>query len=166
MTTANDPARATADRELFITRILDAPRSLVWQAWTDPQRLAQWWGPHGMTTPVCEMDLRPGGIFRTVMRDANGVEYPNVGVFLEIRERHHLVFTDAFEADWTPSQHAFMTVKVTFEDFEGKTVCTARAIHWSVADREAHEQMGFQQGWGEMLERLGTYVQQMKENNS
>src|SRR5688500_5098965 len=100
MTSANNPASATADRELVITRILDAPRSLVWAAWTDPQQVARWWGPHGMTTPVCEMDLRTGGIFRTVMRDANCVEYPNVGVFLEIRERHRLVFTDAFEDAW------------------------------------------------------------------
>lgn len=164
MTAANNPTSETADRELVISRILDAPRLLVWQAWIDPQRVAQWWGPHGMTTPVCQIDLRPGGIFRTVMRDPNGVEYPNTLVFLEIRERHWLVFTDAFVEDWTPSEHAFMTVKVTFEDLDGKTVCTAQALHWSAADRAAHEQMGFHQGWGESFERFAAVVTQMKGN--
>jgi uncharacterized protein YndB with AHSA1/START domain len=157
MTEAADTT-PTADRELVLTRIIDAPRERVFMAWTDPKQLAQWWGPHGMTTPVCEMDLRPGGVFRTVLRSADGVEYPNQGVFLEIMEPERLVFTDAFEEGWRPSQHAFMAAVVTFEEHDGKTKYTARALHWSAADREKHEQMGFHKGWGETTDRLEAHL--------
>ncbi len=89
-----------ADRELVTSRIIDAPRTRVFQAWT--RQLPQWWGPHGITTPVCEMDLRPGGIFRTVMRAPAGAEYPTKGVFLEVVEPERIVFTDAFDEGRTP----------------------------------------------------------------
>jgi uncharacterized protein YndB with AHSA1/START domain len=111
-----------------------------------------------MTTPVCEMDQRPGGLFLTVMRSPDGTEYPNKGVYLEIVENERLVFTDAFEPGWLPSNKAFMTAVVTLEDQDGKTVLTARALHWSIADKAAHEQMGFHHGWGESLDRLAALV--------
>ncbi|MGH9364020.1 MAG: SRPBCC domain-containing protein, partial [Thermoanaerobaculia bacterium] len=126
-----------AERELVLLRVIDAPRVRVFQAWT--KQLPQWWGPHGMTTPVCEMDLRPGGVFRTVMRAPDGAEYPTKGVFLEVVEPERIVFTDAYDAGWTPSTEPFMTAIVTFEEHDGKTTYTARALHWTVADREKHE---------------------------
>ncbi|MGH8382179.1 SRPBCC family protein [Pseudomonas sp.] len=144
--------------ELSLTRLIDAPRKKVFRAWTEPDLLAQWWGPNGMTTPLCEMQLWVGGLFRTVMRAPDGTEYPNQGVFLEIVAPERIVFTDAFGPGWVPSNKAFMTVVVTFEDVQGKTQYTARAWHWNAADCLAHEEMGFHRGWGESLDRLVALV--------
>jgi uncharacterized protein YndB with AHSA1/START domain len=146
----------SADRELVLTRIIDAPRERVFKAWTT--KLPQWWGPHGMTTPVCEMELRPGGIFRTVMRAPDGAEYPTKGIFLEIMAPARIVFTDAFAPGWVPDPDAFFTAVTTFDDLGGKTKYTARALHWTVANREKHERMGFYQGWGESIDRLAALV--------
>lgn len=85
-----------AEFELSIRRLIDAPRSKVFRAWTTPALLQQWWGPHGMTTPECEMNLWVGGVFRTLMRAPDGAEYPTQGVFLEIEAPSRLVFTDAY----------------------------------------------------------------------
>ena len=100
---------AQAQHELSISRLIDAPPAKVFRAWTEPQWLMQWWGPHGMTTPECEMQLWAGGLFRTLMRAPDGSEYPNQGVFLEIAAPRRLVFTDAFGPGWVPSDKAFMT---------------------------------------------------------
>lgn len=147
-----------SSRELVLTRLINAPRTRVFQAWTDPAQLAQWWGPHGMTVPVCEMEVKPGGVFRTVMRAPDGTEYPNEGFFVEVAEPERLAFTDKLEANGKPSREAFMLATATFEEQDGKTKLTARALHYSDADREKHERMGFHKGWGEMLERLETHV--------
>jgi uncharacterized protein YndB with AHSA1/START domain len=146
-----------SDRELIITRIIDAPRERVFKAWTT--QLPHWWGPHGMTTPVCEMELKTGGVFRTVMRAPDGTEYPTKGIFLEVVENERIVFTDAFDAGWQPSPDIFFTAITTFGALPGgKTKYTARALHWTVANCEKHEKMGFHQGWGESLDRLVTLV--------
>lgn len=151
------PDTFPADRELVISRIIDAPREQVFAAWTE--HLPEWWGPHGMTTPVCEMDLRPGGTFRTVMRAPDGTEYPTRGAFLEVVPNERIVFTDAFDADWRPHPGAFFTCIATFELATGRrTRFTARALHWTVANRDKHEKMGFHQGWGESFDRLAACV--------
>jgi uncharacterized protein YndB with AHSA1/START domain len=145
------------ERELVLTRIIAAPRARVFSAWTE--QLPQWWGPHGMTTPVCELDLRPGGRFRTVMRAPDGTEYATRGVFLEVVAPERIVFTDAYEPGWVPAAHVFFTAVTTFEELPGhRTRYTARALHWTVADRAKHERMGFHQGWGESLDRLAALV--------
>ncbi|SFP19093.1 Uncharacterized conserved protein YndB, AHSA1/START domain [Pseudomonas sp. NFPP07] len=150
--------RAPAQYELSISRLIDAPPGKLFRAWTEPQLLVQWWGPHGMTTPECEMDLWVGGQFRTLMRAPDGNEYPTMGVFLEIVAPRRLVFTDAFLPGWIPSDKAFMSAEVTFDDLDGKTLYTARAMHWSEEDRQAHEAMGFHEGWGQSLDRLESLV--------
>jgi uncharacterized protein YndB with AHSA1/START domain len=143
--------------ELTLTRIIDAPRERLFKAWTT--RFKEWWGPHGMTTPFCEMDLRPGGVFRTVMRAPDGTEYPTKGVFLEVVENERIVFTDAYAAGWQPSPDIFFTAITTFEELPGgRTRYTARALHWTAENREKHQKMGFHQGWGESLERLVALV--------
>ncbi|MGY4526245.1 SRPBCC family protein [Pseudomonas sp. UBA4617] len=151
---------AQAQHELSISRLIDAPPAKVFRAWTEPEWLTQWWGPHGMTTPECEMQLWPGGLFRTLMRAPDGSEYPNQGVFLEIAAPRRLVFTDAFGPGWVPSNKAFMTVVVSFDEEQGKTRYSARAWHWSATDCRTHEEMGFHQGWGESLDRLVEVVTQ------
>lgn len=144
------------ERELVITRLIEAPRERVFEAWT--RRLPAWWGPHGMTTPVCEMDLRPGGVFRTVMRAPDGAEHPTKGVFLEVTPPERIVFTDAYGAGWMPSPEIFFTAVATFEEENGKTKVTARAVHWTAEACALHRRMGFHQGWGESLDRLVAVV--------
>jgi uncharacterized protein YndB with AHSA1/START domain len=96
------------------------------------------------------------------MRSHDGAEYPTQGVFLEIVAPQRIVFTDAFDEDWKPSEKAFMTAVVTFEEHGGKTKYTAKALHWSVADREAHEQIGFHQGWGESADRFEAVIARLR----
>ena len=151
---ASPEATPSPDRDLVLTRLIDAPREKVYKAWTDPDLLKQWFAPLPYTTPVAELDVRPGGANLIVMRDPQGTEFPNRGVYLEVVENERLVFTDAYTAGWEPSGKPFMTVLLTFADEGGKTRYTARVRHWTAADREAHERMGFHEGWGRCADQL------------
>jgi uncharacterized protein YndB with AHSA1/START domain len=148
----------SADRELMLTRLIDAPREKVYRAWTDPSLLKQWFAPLPYTTPVAELDVRPGGSAFIVMRGPDGKDLPNHGVYLEVVANQRLVTTDAYTKAWEPSAKPFMTLILTFEDEGGKTRYTARVRHWTVADREAHEKMGFHQGWGSCADQLTALV--------
>jgi uncharacterized protein YndB with AHSA1/START domain len=88
------------------------------------------------------------------MRSPEGADMPNRGVYLEVVPNERLVFTDAYKRAWEPSEHPFMTVVLTFEDLGGKTKYTARVLHWTVADRQMHEKMGFHEGWGRCADQL------------
>ena len=147
-----------ADRELTLTRLIDAPREKLYRAWTDPTLLKQWFAPLPYTTPVAELDVRPGGSAFIVMRGPDGKDLPNHGVYLEVVPNQRLVSTDAYTNAWDPSDKPFMTLILTFEDEGGKTRYTARVRHWTVADREAHEKMGFHQGWGICADQLTALV--------
>jgi uncharacterized protein YndB with AHSA1/START domain len=147
-----------SDRELVLTRLIDAPREKLFRAWTEPELMKQWFTPRPWTTPVIEVDLRPGGSNLIVMRGPDGTEFPNRGVYLEIVKNERLVFTDAYTKAWEPSEKPFFTGIITFEDEGGKTRYTARALHWTVADREAHEKMGFHEGWGLCADQLAELV--------
>jgi uncharacterized protein YndB with AHSA1/START domain len=158
---SNATATAASDRELVLTRIINAPRQRVYQAWTDPELLKQWFAPKPWTTPAAQLDVRAGGANLIVMRGPDGNEFPNRGVYLEVVPNERLVFTDAYTAAWTPSEKPFMTVVLTFEDAgAGKTRYTARAQHWTVADREAHEKMGFHTGWNQCADQLEALLSQ------
>jgi uncharacterized protein YndB with AHSA1/START domain len=146
---------SVADRELVLTRLIDAPREKLYRAWTEPELLKQWFAPAPWTTPKAELDVRPGGANLIVMRGPDGNEFPNRGIYLEVVPNQRLVFTDAFTEAWAPSQKPFMTVILTFEDEGGKTRYTARVRHWTIADREAHETMGSHTGWGLCTDQLG-----------
>jgi len=154
----HDETAASADRDLVLTRIIDAPRDKVYRAWTEPELLKQWFAPLPWTTSRAEVDLRRGGSSLIVMRSPEGQDFPNRGVYLEVVENERLVFTDAYTEAWVPSEKAFMTVILTLEDEGGKTKYTARVQHWTVADREAHEKMGFYQGWGQCTDQLAALV--------
>src|SRR5262245_45864240 len=91
MTSMSESASAMR-REITITRIFDAPPALVFRMWTEPKHLAQWWGPAGFTNPVCELDVRPGGKIRILMRAPDGVDYPMTGMFREVVPPKRLVF--------------------------------------------------------------------------
>src|SRR5580704_11542114 len=154
MMTTIDNTATTSDRELVLTRIINAPCEKVFKAWTDCDLLKQWFAPAPWTTTVAETDVRPGGATLIVMRDPEGHEFPNRGVYLDVVANERLVFIDAYTKAWEPSDKPFMTVILTFEDVGGKTKYTARVRHWTVADRERHEQMGFHRGWGQCADQL------------
>ena len=142
------------ERELVLTRLIAAPRAKLYRAWTEPELLKQWFAPLPYTTPVAELDVRPGGSCLVVMRDPDGNDWPNPGVYLDVVENERLIFTDAYVRAWEPSNKPFMTAIVTFADEQGATLYTARVLHWTVADREEHERMGFHQGWGQCADQL------------
>jgi len=153
--TATVTAEPASDRELVLTRLIDAPRSAVWRCWTEPELVKQWFAPAPWTTPKADLDVRPGGQCTVTMADENGNEYPNPGVYLEVIENEKLVFTDAYSGDWEPHEGSpFMTVVLTFEDEGGKTRYTARARHWTSEAKHQHEKMGFHEGWGRCADQL------------
>ena len=148
-------AAAPALHELVLTRVIDAPREKLYRCWTEPALLKQWFVPKPWTIAKAEMDVRPGGSSLVVMRSPEGQEMPNPGVFLEVVPNERLVLTDAYTSAWVPSAKPFMTAIVTFEDLGGGgTRYTARARHWTAEDREAHEKMGFHEGWGICADQL------------
>ncbi len=141
--------------ELSVTRLIDAPRAKVYRCWCEPELLKQWFAPKPFTTPVAELDLRPGGGNVIVMRSPEGQDMPNRGQYLEVVPNERIVFTDAYTGDWQVSDRPpFMTVILTFQDEAGKTRYTARVQHWTAEDKARHEQMGFHQGWGLCADQL------------
>lgn len=149
------------------TRLFDAPRDLVWKAWTDPAMLCQWWGPQGFTCPEARMDLRVGGEYKFVMRGADGTEFPVKGIFLEVVEGEKLVMTDVADdmpkewlerarahgsGDGTRLPESFWTV--TFESRGQQTLLKIVTQFASEADRDAMVKMGMQEGWAESLDKL------------
>ena len=148
MTDADDP------RDLVLTRLIPVPRRALWRAWTEPELLKRWFAPKPYTTPTAELDVRPGGASRIVMRSPEGQDLPNPGVYLEVVPDERLVVTDAYTSAWVPSPKPFLTVILTFADEAGGTRYTARARHWTMEDRAAHEAMGFHQGWGQCADQL------------
>jgi uncharacterized protein YndB with AHSA1/START domain len=151
---ANTDAAATSrERELVITRILDAPRLLVFKAWTEPEQVARWWGPQGFVTTLCEMDIRPGGAYCVGMRSPQGTHHVKRGVYREIVEPERIVFTYAWEDAEGRLGHATL-VTVTFAEHGTKTRLTLhQAIFETVSARDSH-----QAGWTSCLERFAEYL--------
>jgi len=141
------------ERELVITRILDAPRDVVFRAWTEPDRVARWWGPQGFVTTYCDMDIRPGGDFRVCMRSPEGAEHWKQGIYREIVAPERLVFTFAWEdAEGKPGHQTLVTV--TLADRGGQTELTLRqAVFETVAARDDHRR-----GWTSTLQRFAEYL--------
>lgn len=147
-----------AERELVMTRVFDAPRRLVFKAWTEPERLVHWWGPKGFTLPSCKMDLRPGGAFRFCMRGPDGSDHWLCGAYREIVEPERLAFTWAWEdADGRPGHETLVTVELVEQG--AKTKLTLRhAVFESANARDQHES-----GWTTCLDRLAGYVAMRSE---
>jgi uncharacterized protein YndB with AHSA1/START domain len=157
----SDRSRDAATREIVVTHVFDAPRALVWKAWTEPQHLTHWWAPNGCTTPFCRIDLRVGGKFHFCMRFDDGLEMWGLGIYREIVEPDRIVYTDTFadaEGNSVPPSYYGMSaghpaetlVTVTFSEHDGKTKLTLRqSVSGSFAERD-----GMQQGWSQMLDRL------------
>ncbi len=151
------PAEA-GHRDLILKRTIEAPPAAVYRAWTEPALLQRWFAPRPWTTPRVELDVRRGGASLIVMRDPEGNDYPNRSVYLEVEPGRRLVFTDAFVSAWEPSETPFMTVSLTFEEADGKTLYTALVRHWTFNDRKRHEDMGFHDGWGRCADQMEQVV--------
>jgi uncharacterized protein YndB with AHSA1/START domain len=144
--------------DLVLERVVDVPRELVWKAWTTPEHLRHWFCPRPWTTTECEIDLRPGGIFRTTMRSPEGQEFPNLGCYLEVVPNERLVFTDALLPGYRPSKEPFFTAMLTLEPSGKGTRYVAYAIHRDEDGRKKHEEMGFHDGWGTVVDQMVEYI--------
>jgi len=136
------------DRVLTLSLILEAERAKIWRCWTEPELLEQWFCPRPWRVTDAVLDPRPGGRAEMMMRGPEGEEHPIKSVYLEVRPGERIVWTDAFTEAWIPSAKPFMISDTSFaDDGPGRTRYIARALHWSQEDRDAHEAMGFHQGW-------------------
>ena len=155
MTAAAD-LRPPENALIVISRVVDAPRELVFEAFTDPKHLSQFWGPKFTTAPVCEVDLRVGGKFRVEMRGPGGEVYHCTGVYREIAPPECIVYAGTAEDD-NPCGGGLpprSLVTMTFADQDGKTKITIHTRLGSYADREAAIAGGFNSGWNDSLDRL------------
>jgi uncharacterized protein YndB with AHSA1/START domain len=147
--------------ELTLTRIFDAPRELLWKAWTDESMLAKWWGPKGFTTPISELDPKPGGAINVVMEDSagfikKGSRYPMTGRFMELLEPERLVYTSNAIMNGKPIIKNLVTV--TFEDQDGKTKMTLKVIVTEATPEAEGPLSGMELGWSQSLDKLSDFV--------
>lgn len=151
--------------DLVLERLVDVRPELVWAAWTTPEHLKKWFTPAPWTTVDCEIDLRPGGIFRTVMRSPEGREFPNVGCYLEVVKNEKLVWTGALLPGYrpanVPSEVPVFTAILTFKKQGKGTKYTALVIHRDEDGRDKHAAMGFHDGWGKALDQLVALAKKM-----
>jgi uncharacterized protein YndB with AHSA1/START domain len=146
---------ANDSRDLILTRDIDLPAASLYRCWTEPALLTQWFTPRPWTTTHAELDVRPGGTSHVVMRSPEGVEHPNPWVYLEVEPNRKLVLTDAYIRAGNPLKKPFVTIVLTFEPMdENRTRYTALVRHWTIADREQHEAMGFFTGWNQATDQL------------
>ena len=153
---------ANSEKELTITRVLNASRDRVWKAWTEPQQLAKWWGPEGFSTRVEALDFQEGGRWRYVMIGPDGAEYPSEGTFLEISLFEKIVSSDEFGEDYQPPEPADLpqgiVTTIFFEELEGKTKLTINMMHPTIEDKQKHEKMGVIAGWNSSLDGLEEHL--------
>ena len=156
MQTTTDPS-STADREIVTTRLIDAPRELVFEAWTKPKHVGHWFGPDGFTTITHSMEVRPGGVWRFTMRGPDGKDWPNVVTYEEVVRPERLVYLHGDDKE----QDMFHNT-VTFEDEGGKTALTMRAVFKTAAAREfVVRERGAVEGGQQTIARLEQYVRTM-----
>jgi len=161
--------------DLVLERIVDVPPELVWASWTQPEHLMKWFTPVPWKTVECEIDLRPGGTFRTVMQSPEGQNFPNEGCYLEVVENVRLVWTSALLPGFRPRKSkstcgpdevsaftAFILLEPSGPGGQG-TKYTAVVIHSDEEGRAAHEKMGFHEGWGTALDQLVVAAKKMKK---
>jgi len=148
------------ERDLMLDRTIPTPRRLVWKAWTEPAHLMKWFCPLPWKTVRCEIDLRPGGRFFTVMNGPNGEVMEGEGCYLLVEPESRLVWTSALAAGYRPNpmpmgDAAFLfTGVLSFTDVAGGTRYHVHAMHATAEARKTHEAMGFSEGWGKALDQL------------
>ncbi|KAA0592251.1 uncharacterized protein YndB with AHSA1/START domain [Azospirillum lipoferum] len=140
--------------DLELKREVPVPPALLWRAWTEPDLLMKWFTPAPWRTTACEIDLKPGGLFRTVMEGPNGEKNDNIGCYLAVEPEKLLVFTSALGPGYRPTGNSFLTASVTFEPTAAGTLYTAVALHKDEATKTQHEEMGFHHGWSAALDQM------------
>ncbi len=138
-------------REIVMERTFDAPRELVWKLWTDPELIPHWWGPKEYKTTVEKMEVRPGGVWRFIQRDPSGNEYAFSGEYREIVPPSRIVHTFNFEPIGPGHE---LVESVTFEEQDGKTKMTSKAMYKSLEDLEGMVSSGMERGANETMERF------------
>lgn len=155
---------ADEPKELKIVRTFDAPRELVWKAWTDQKIIQKWWGPRGVTNPTCEWDARPGGKIYIVMLagrelgPAEGMKWPMKGTFKEVKPQSRIVFTGGAMDDVDRASDTFIEQEITvdFEDLGGKTKMSLHlVITKSGGPKAAAALQGMTMGWNQQMDKLG-----------
>jgi uncharacterized protein YndB with AHSA1/START domain len=150
--------------DLVLERVVEVPPHLVWAAWTRPDYVKKWFTPAPWQTVDCDIDLRPGGIFRTVMRSPEGQEFPNIGCYLEVIENEKLVWTGALKPGYRPQNAPgamLFTAVILLEPRGTGTKYTAIAIHADEEGAKKHAGMGFHDGWGKALDQLVALAKKM-----
>ena len=145
--------------DLFIERDIALPAGKLWACWTQPALMEQWFCPVPWRITDVDLDLRPGGHFRGVIRGPDGEAMPNAGCYLEIVPDRRLVWTDAMTGGYRPSGNGFITGIVTFDPIPGGTRYRAMALHATEEARAKHEAMGFREGWGKATDQLVALAQ-------
>lgn len=156
--------------DLKLERYVDVPKERVWAAWTTPEHLMQWFCPRPWKTVECDIDLRPGGLFRTVMQSPEGVNTPNVCCYLEVVKNERLIWTDTLLPGFRPSsrptnwpdQLPNMTIFIYMETQGKGTKYTAMAKHRDEAGRKHHDELGFNEGWSVATDQLIEVAKAMK----
>jgi uncharacterized protein YndB with AHSA1/START domain len=155
----NAAADTTADRETTITRVFDAPAHLLYEAYTKPEHLVQWFGPRGWPLTLCEVDFRVGGRFRFAMTGPSGEQNtPFGGTYLEIEPDRKIVYDNGFELPGAGR----MVVTVTFDERAGRTTLTMRTLFESTAMHDEHVGMGFVQGVGSGFDQLAELAERLR----
>ncbi len=141
----------TADREIAITRLLNAHRELVWKVWTDPQHIKHWWGPNGFTNTIHKMDVRPGGEWLFIMHGPDGVDYKNKIIYIEVTKPEKIVYDHV-------STPKFRTT-VTFEEQDNKTKLNMQ-MHFDTAEERDRtiEKFGAKEGLNQTINKLAAYI--------
>ena len=144
--------------DLVLERDIDVPVELVWKAWTTPEHLKHWFVPKPWSVTDVKMDLRPGGVFSTVMRSPEGQEFPNNGSYLEVVPNERLIFTDTLLPGFRPSPKPFFSAALLLAKNGAGTRYTAIAIHGNEQTRKQHEEMGFHDGWGTVVTQMTAFI--------
>jgi uncharacterized protein YndB with AHSA1/START domain len=162
--THNNPA-AASDVEFVLSRTFNAPRTLVWDAWSKPEHLKQWWGPEGWELPVCEIDFREGGTWVYCMKGPDGMESWGKAYYQELKRPERIVYRDTFiDADRQPLEGMpEMTITVEFAEADGKTTLTSRALFPSAEALKATVEMGMEEGMKQTWDRLEALLASMQK---
>jgi uncharacterized protein YndB with AHSA1/START domain len=148
-----------SDREIVLTRVVAAPRRLVFEAWTRPEHVRRWYGCSIMRLTACEIDLRVGDAYRYVMRAPDGVDHTMTGVYREIAAPKRLVYTEQYVTDGFTSNEALVTV--LFAEHAGLTTLTSTVLHRSKEDRDGHLGSGMERGAADVYDRLEAHLRTM-----
>jgi uncharacterized protein YndB with AHSA1/START domain len=161
MAASADSPASTADREIVVTRLLDAPRELVFDVWTNPEHVDQWWGPRGFRNSTHDMDVRAGGAWNYVMHGPDGVDYDNRASYLEVVRPERLVYLHGSGVANDPKE---FHVTVTFADEGARTRLTMRAVFATAALLEEQKKFGAVEGGRETMDRLEEFLAAMNAN--